>query len=101
RLALKVLNASRFVLGLSEDVAPDAISHPLDRAMLARLASTVEEATAGMEAFDYARCLDVTEIAFWAWTDDYLELVKGRAYGEDESAASARAALQLALSVFL
>ncbi|MFO7291796.1 MAG: valine--tRNA ligase [Actinomycetes bacterium] len=101
RLALKILNASRFVLSLSDDVSPEAITEPLDRSMLAGLARTVEEATAGMEAFDYARALDVTESAFWEWTDDYLELVKGRAYGDGEAAASARAALQLALSVFL
>ena len=101
RLALKVLNASRFVLSLSDDVSPEAVTVPLDRSMLARLATTVEEATAGMETFDYARALDVTESAFWEWTDDYLELVKGRAYGGDAAAASAQAALQLALSVFL
>jgi valyl-tRNA synthetase len=102
RLTIKVLNAARFVLGLSDDdVSPDAIAEPLDRSMLARLSVVIEEATAAFERFDYARALEVTERSFWAWTDDYLELVKARAYGEGAVAASAHAALQLALTVYL
>jgi valyl-tRNA synthetase len=101
RLAIKILNASRFVLGFGDDVAPEAITLPLDRAMLARLEGVIRDATAAFEQFDYARALDVAESAFWSWTDDYLELVKGRAYGDGDAAASAQAALQLSLSVFL
>ena len=101
RLAIKILNASRFVLGFGDDVGSEAISLPLDRAMLARLEQVIGDATAAFEQFDYARALDVAESAFWSWTDDYLELVKGRAYGEGNEAASAQAALHLSLSVFL
>ncbi|HEX2153452.1 MAG TPA: valine--tRNA ligase [Acidimicrobiia bacterium] len=101
RLAIKILNASRFVLGLADDVAPEAVSQELDRAMLARMAEVVGEATSAFDHFDYARALDVTESAFWSWTDDYVELVKSRAYGEGGDAASAQAALQLSLSLFL
>ena len=101
RLAMKILNASRFVLGVGEDVDRQAISAPLDRALVGRLRTLVAGATQAFESFDYARALDLAEAAFWSWTDDYLELVKGRAYGEGEGAESARAALQLALDVFL
>jgi valyl-tRNA synthetase len=101
RLAIKILNASRLVLGFGEDVKPDAITVPLDRSMLGGLQQVVEGATAAFEAYDYARALDLAETAFWAWTDDYLELVKGRAYGTGDDAESAHACLQLSLSVFL
>ena len=100
RLAIKILNASRFVLGFADDVEPEAVSEPVDRAMLAGLANVIETATTAFEAYDYSRALEVAEQSFWEWTDDYVELVKGRAYGEGDAARSAHAALQIALDVY-
>jgi valyl-tRNA synthetase len=108
KLAVKVLNVSRFVLGIDE--APDgigddsAITDPLDRAMVARLAAVATEATTAFEAYDYARALERTEAFFWWFCDDYVELVKARAYrgaadGADAAVVSARTALRLALDV--
>ncbi len=99
RLAIKLLNASRFVLGFGESAGE--ITEPLDLSMLASLRRVVTEATAAFEAYDYARALERTEASFWSWTDDYLELVKVRAYGESPGANSARSALELSLSVYL
>ena len=100
KLALKLLNVSKFVLGFGEPDAGAAVTATIDRAMLGRLAAVVDDATAAFDGFDYARALERTEDFFWWFCDDYVELVKARAYGtQDESGAqSARAALRLALS---
>jgi valyl-tRNA synthetase len=105
RLAIKVLNASKFVLGLGDscDADPAKVTHPLDRAMLAGLAELIDAATRAYEGYDYARALERTEAWFWSFTDDHVELVKSRAYGEQgpEAAESAQHALRLALSAVL
>ncbi|WP_122260860.1 valine--tRNA ligase [Ornithinimicrobium cerasi] len=116
RLAIKLLNASNFALGFGElpdGVEPTSlVTEQVDRSMLAGLARVVDRATAAYESWDYSTALDATESFFWTFCDDYLELVKERAYGGAFSDAgpttdpspqtlSARAALRLALSVQL
>ena len=103
RLAMKLLNASKFALTMG-DVADDApITNELDRSVLANLREVVEQATKGFETWDYTRSLEVTETFFWTFCDDYIELVKDRAYGGqgEAEAASARATLRLTLKTLL
>ena len=100
KLATKLLNVSKFVLGFGDADETLAPTHPVDMAMLQKLGAVVNDATAAFEAFDYARALERTESFFWWFCDDYVELVKSRAYathGED-GALSARIALRRALS---
>jgi len=109
RLAIKLLNASKFVLnlGATEDsvVSGDlsVLSNPLDRAVLAQLADVVQQATKAFEGYDYARALQITESFFWNFTDDYVELIKDRAYGAagEEQQASVLAALATSLDTLL
>ena len=103
RLAIKILNASRFALSLGAADDPGLVTEAIDRAMLAELADVVDAATDAFDQFHYTRALERTEAFFWSFCDDYLELVKGRAYGGrgDAPAQSAQAALSLALSTLL
>jgi valyl-tRNA synthetase len=105
RLAIKILNASKFALGVMGDVIPslDSVDAPLDRSMLAALHEVVEVSTGSFDDYDYARAIEHTERFFWTFCDDYVELVKQRAYGTlgERAADSARAALAIALSTLL
>jgi valyl-tRNA synthetase len=133
RLAIKILNVSRFVLaalpqqaaagpagtgtaeagpaatGTSEagpaaaGSSHTAVTQPLDLAMLGRLAAVARQCTEAFEAYEHARALELTEQFFWFFCNDYVELVKSRAYGAHgpAGAGSAIAALRLALSAML
>jgi len=101
RLAIKILNASKFVLSKPE---PEGrITVGVDRGLLTALARLVRESTEDLEGYQYTRVLERTETLFWFFCDNYLELVKSRRYGDQGAAlaASANATLLTALSVFL
>ena len=112
RLAIKVLNASKFVLSLDGPVGP--ATSPVDRSLLAALDEMAREATAALSSYDHTGALEAIERFFWMFCDDYLELVKARAYGDSgaggsgagdsgagDGGASARGTLRQALGVLL
>jgi valyl-tRNA synthetase len=99
RLAIKLLNASKFVL--SKTVQAGAVTEPLDRGMLQRLERLVASATRHLDAYDYAAALREIEEFFWWFCDDYIELVKRRRARESAEGASAAVAASTALSVLL
>jgi len=101
RLAMKLLNASKFVIASRSPGAP--VSDVLDRGMLSQLATLVADATRALDDYDYTRALMNTEAFFWAFCDDYIELVKARRYGDfgPAAAGSATTAIETALTVML
>jgi valyl-tRNA synthetase len=119
KLAIKVLNVANFVLGgrglrLVGHGAPvgtaewsasalSPVTDPVDQAVLADLGRLVDGATTDLDGYDHARALERTETFFWAFCDNYVELVKARAYGEfgDDRAGSARSALTVTLSTLV
>ncbi|NCB49549.1 MAG: valine--tRNA ligase [Alphaproteobacteria bacterium] len=105
KFATKFFNASRFALSiisessLSEEAFYEKhIQKPMDKAWMTKLQETVSSATKGFEQFDYAQALEVIEARFWDFCDNYLELIKSRAYSEDN--ASAVASLMKTIDVF-
>ncbi|HTO53734.1 MAG TPA: valine--tRNA ligase [Myxococcota bacterium] len=107
RLATKLVNAGRFVVQqlerAGESLSESMITHPLDTAFAKRLRDVVTRATESFDAFEYAAALQASEEAFWDFCDNYLEIVKVRAYADAPSAErrSALATLDLGLRTFL
>lgn len=109
RLAIKILNASKFALSFSEDsefdLCAELVTEPIDRAFLAALKDVIVSATKSLKAYDHTRALELSETLFWTFCDDYLELIKDRAYGNGtftkEQVASARTTLALSLDSLL
>ena len=103
RLAIKILNASKFSLSLNATLNKSDVTQDVDHALLNKLAQVVESATNSFEKYDYTRALEITETFFWSFTDDYVELVKERTYGNqgENAAKSARAALGLTTHTLL
>jgi valyl-tRNA synthetase len=79
------------------------VTDAVDRALLAQLATVVERAGQAFRDYEYARALQLTEQFFWTFTDDYVELVKDRAYGArgEAAQASVHAALATTLDALL
>ena len=100
RLAIKVLNAAKFVLSFEAPSDAKEVTEQIDRAMLSALSEVVAQAGKAFESYDHTKALELTETFFWNFTDDYLELVKERAYGQDTSPA-AQASAVLALRIAL
>jgi valyl-tRNA synthetase len=104
KLQTKLWNATRFLMLQLEgfdgqpaspaaDIAAGIIVESLDKWILSRLARTVRIATEKFAGYDYADAMEVIERFFWAdLCDNYLELVKGRAYGEIGTPAGRRSA---------
>ena len=122
RLAIKLLNATKFALAIGREDEnhhvgeaaeaswnPADVTEPLDRAAMAKLALVVRQATEALEAYEHSKALETIESYFWQFCDDYIELVKNRAYGtpdeqghvpSEKAVKSARTALGLGLDAF-
>ena len=122
RLAIKLLNATKFALAIGREdenhhvgapaVAqwnPADVTEPLDRAVMAKMALVIRQATNALNAYEHSKALEVIESFFWQFCDDYIELVKNRAYGTADSTGktpseaavkSARTTLGLGLDTF-
>ena len=111
RLAIKVLNAAKFVYSFelpqgaaaARSAGASAVTEPLDRDLLASFAGVITAATEALENYDHAKALEGVEKFFWTFCDDYLELVKERAYGAStpEGQASAVVTLQTTVDALL
>jgi valyl-tRNA synthetase len=101
RLAIKLLNASKFVLANPEPRSD--VFEPVDRGLLTLVGRLVREGTQDLEDYNYATVLQKAETLFWFYCDNYLELVKSRRYGDHGAAAagSANSALLVSLSALL
>ena len=101
KLAMKVLNVSKFVLaGRAGRRRGHRAARPRHAA---EPAGARRRGDAELEHYEYAKALAKIESFFWDFCDNYVEAAKSRRYGDfgGEAAASASTAMRLALSVLL
>ncbi|MDR0288766.1 MAG: valine--tRNA ligase [Rickettsiales bacterium] len=108
RLVTKLWNASKFVSMFMEKhqtVSINSISETMDKWILSKLYKVIERATNNLLQFEYCEALGTIEEFFWKdFCDNYLELVKKRAYGDginNEANLSAKQSLAYVLNVIL
>lgn len=111
KLVTKIYNAGKFVktiLDKSEiayqEFSPANIIMDIDLAFVTKLKSVIESSSSFMEKFEYSAALQITEDLFWNFCDNYIELVKTRAYGDEtavDETRSALATLYLTYKIFI
>ncbi|MDG7056434.1 MAG: valine--tRNA ligase [Wolbachia endosymbiont of Meromenopon meropis] len=108
RLVTKLWNASRFVSTFMEKyqaVEINSVSETMDKWVLSKLYKVIDIATRNLLQFAYCEALRTIEEFFWKnFCNNYLELVKKRAYGtttSSEASLSAKQSLACLLNVIL
>ncbi len=105
RLVTKLWNASKFVSMFMEKhqtMSINSISETMDKWVLSKLYKVIEKATNNLLQFEYCEALSAVEEFFWKdFCDNYLELVKKRAYGSSETNSSAKQSLTYVLNIIL
>lgn len=111
KLVNKLWNSAKFGLQASgfrlqqpteaRSLTPEALL-PLDRWIITRLAKAIEKATAEFDEYEYCAAREAIEDFFWKdFCDNYLEMIKVRAYGEGAAATSAHQTTALCLEAIL
>jgi valyl-tRNA synthetase len=101
RFQTKLWNIVRFsLLQIRKDDSTPAV-HPTelaDRWLLSNLSATITEVTEALDAYQFDRGLKaIRDFAWSILADNYLELVKGRLYGDTPSRAGAVYTLKVTL----
>ena len=106
KLINKIFNASKFVFTIVENSSlkgksdyEQYIAEPIDLAWQNKMDLIIKQATDAFATYDYATALEAIEKRFWDFCDNYLEIVKKRAYSENGQ--SAVASLMRTIDVFL
>lgn len=100
RFQTKMWNICRFVImqlekGEPEDAGPSVLA---DRWLMHKLSLTTKEVTEAMETYQFDRAIRaIREFAREVFADNYIELVKGRLYGDGTGRGSALYALRTSI----
>ncbi len=101
----KFFNSARFVSMILEstniekiDDYEKKISNLLDKSWMKKLSFTAQEAMKAFEKNNYSNALEAIEKTFWDFCDNYVEVVKARAY--DLNDISAKSSLMLTIDTF-
>ncbi|MCY4512865.1 MAG: valine--tRNA ligase [Bdellovibrionales bacterium] len=109
RLVTKIFNAARFVSLQTEQVSVShllegdlkGITEAVDRAWIMSLGEVYKKVTEFLEDFKYDSALRLAEKTFWSFCDNYIELVKARAYQLKGESGGISGAMSLDCSLYL